>query len=240
MLESDFASALRSLDELRAAGIRVSDEPTGKRLLATLGIAIPSGEVVYDPDEAAQVAQRIGLPVVVKAATCNLPHKSDMGGVEGPLHSIEAVRTGAAKVQRAVLEHPQLLDRPGLLVERWQDTAIAWFVGLSLKGPFGPVVACGLGGVWVELFEDIAFRLAPIGVDEAHEMVGQLRASRVLGGYRGQAPAHTLVLAKALAALSSLARHDHARQVISEVDINPLGISARGDAVALDCTVVLA
>lgn len=230
-MTSDSKTALEVLAQASREGAQVATEPDGKALLNAFGIAVPPGRVVSSYDEAAQAAEAVGWPVAIKVVAPDLPHKSDVGGVVGPVHTPEELSAAAARVSRP--------DAVGLLVERWEQDGIGCFVGLNLTGPFGPTVSFGLGGVWVETLRDVSHRLAPIDEREALEMVHALHAAPILDGARGRQPTDLAALTAAIARISTVVTDSQARRVINEIDINPLLARACGPPVALDATVTL-
>jgi hypothetical protein len=151
--------------------------------------------------------------------------------VAGPLVTAAAASEAAGAMQ-------QRHDAP-LLVEQWLDDGVQCFAGLSLDGGFGPVLSVGLGGIWVEILEDVAHRSAPLTGGEAAEMIESLRGAAVLASARGQAGADLDALAETLVKLGELAREPRVRALVSTIEVNPLLATASGPPVALDCTVVL-
>lgn len=230
-MTSETDSAFAGLARARESGARVADEPAGKALLAAAGVAVPESRLAGSAEEAAAAASEVGWPVAVKVVAPDLPHKTDAGGVAGPLHSAEEARAAAARILRR--------GAGVLLVERWEDDGVACFVGLRIGDPFGATVSFGLGGIWVELLRDIAHRMAPVDDDEALRMVRSIRAVSLLDGGRGHPPVALPALASAIAAISRLVLDPEARRLIAELDVNPLLARFRGPPLALDATVVL-
>jgi acetyltransferase len=230
MSTPDLHEPLERLRELMASGETVVDEPTGKAMLAAAGLAVPRGRTAATPEQAQAVASELGVPVAIKAVADGVSHKTEIGGVAGPL--------SPAEVPAAASELQGRLPGP-LLVEEWLDRGVQCFLGISLDGPFGPLVSFGVGGLWVELVRDVAHRLAPVSTAEAEEMVRSLRAVALLDGYRGASGGGTEVLAATIARMSQLAVTPELRGVVSDIDVNPLLHRPDADPVALDCTIVL-
>lgn len=228
----DFADAVARLREAADAGVIVADEPTGKALLRGIGVATPESRVVGTADEAAAAAADLDGPVGLKIVAPRLAHKSDVGGVIGPLQSAEHVGRAAADMLAR-------LDGE-LLVEAWETSGVHCFVGLSLGGPLGPVVSVGLGGIWVEVLRDVAYRAAPVTADEAAEALSTLRGAALLEGGRGRTPVDVKALAEAVARISRLVLEPELGEIVSEIDVNPLLARLSGAPVALDCTIVFA
>lgn len=216
---------------------RAVNEVQAKAILAGAGIAAVAERIAADEASAVREAMALGYPVVLKIASADIAHKSEIGGVivgladEAQLR--EAFRT---LMQRAAAHAPQArID--GVVVARMAERGVETILGVVRDPVFGAVVMFGLGGVFVEAFQDVAFRVAPFGVGEAHAMIGEVKGRVLLRGVRGQPPADEDALAAALAALSVYAAR-HADRIAS-IDINPLLVLPRGRGVqALDALIV--
>jgi acetate---CoA ligase (ADP-forming) len=231
---AELDARLADLAEQRARGVRVADEPAGKRLLSALGIASPERHVATTVAAAVDRARQLGFPVAVKVAGVDLPHKSDVGGVAGPLSTAAEVAAEAARLLALRLERPHWL-----LVESWRAEGVACFLGLTFDSGFGPLLTFGVGGIWVELLRDVSYRMAPVEPARALEMLTRLRAAELFRGGRGQPTVDMDAVAGAIERLGRLARHPWARDVLVDVDVNPLLAAFTGEPLALDCTVVL-
>ncbi|MFB6078881.1 MAG: acetate--CoA ligase family protein [Halarchaeum sp.] len=220
-----------------ADGRTTLTEAEAKTLLADAGVATPAFAVASTPDEAAEAAADIGFPVVLKVSSPAVTHKSEwmdgLGVTVGVADEAEA-RSVAADVLDAADEAGVDAD---VLVEEAADVDAGTEVIVGgLRDPsFGPVVLTGLGGVFTELFEDTAHRLAPIDEETAREQIGELRSAPLLEGYRGSEPADVDALAGVVTAVGDLlAEHEE----IVEVDVNPVLATSDG-AMALDALVVI-
>lgn len=231
---TDIHSSTPDLAALRAESVTVLDEPAGKEFLRTVGIEVPTGVVVQSARDAAVAAEQLGLPCVVKLAARDLPHKSDIGGVSGPLDSVADVEEAAARL---------LVSAPpstcGLLVESWVRGTAEVFMGLSMDSSYGPVVVFGAGGIWVEEFQDVAYRLAPVNAPEALQMVRSRRATRFLDGKHGTGAVALDQVASMVQRFSQLAMDPRVRNHVREIEVNPLIVRRDGAPMAVDCTVVL-
>jgi len=230
MSEGPIASA-------RADGRTTLTEAEAKTLLAGAGVAVPSFAVVDDPAAAVDAAADVGYPVVVKVSSPAVTHKSewaDGAGVAVGLTDAEAVRAAADRIVAAADETGVEAD---VLVEAAHDVDAGTEVIVGgLRDPsFGPVVLTGLGGVFAEVFEDTSHRIAPVDHAEARSAIEELRAARLLAGFRGHPAADRDALADVVVAVGDLLVEQEA---IAEVDVNPVLASADG-AVALDALVVL-
>lgn len=226
----------RIFGDVRREGRTKLTEPEAKQVLAGAGLTITQEELASSEDEAVASAERIGFPVVLKIASPDILHKSDAGGVQIGLADAEAVRQGYRGIMEAVAEKHPSARIHGILVQEMVWGGIETIVGVTNRPPFGPVVAFGLGGVFVELLKDITFRLAPLDEAGAAEMLDEIKGASMLEGYRGQPAANKGELAKAIARLSKLAIEFS--EDVEELDINPLVI--KGDRViALDALIAL-
>jgi acetyltransferase len=209
-------------------------EVESKALLRAYGIATPQERLVQTGAQAEEAAEEIGFPVVLKGVCAAIAHKSDAGLVVLGLHDAAAVRAAAA----ALAEQAEKLDvqLAGILVAQQITGGVETVLGISRDVEMGPVVMFGMGGVWLELFKDVAFAPATLDRAQALAMVNATRAGTLIAGYRG-APAGDLdALIDAVLNLGRLARD--LGDIIEAVDINPLMVCERG-AFALDGLVVL-
>lgn len=230
-----------SIATARSAGQTTLTEPAAKSLLSDAGVAVPESAVAASPDEAVTAAESVGYPVVLKVCSPGITHKSDWGdgaGVALGLESEAAVRRAAERVFDAVADAEPDGDGVEVLVEAAHDVdrGTEVIVGGLRDRSFGPVVLCGLGGVFAEVYEDTSHRLAPVDRATARRAVRELTAAPLLEGYRGREPADLDALADVVVAVGDLVV---ATDAIAEIDVNPVLATADG-AVALDAHVVLA
>jgi acetyl-CoA synthetase (ADP-forming) len=218
------------LDQAIARGQAALTEHAAMQFLAGRGIPVPRAMLAPDPDGAAAAATRVGFPVVLKASGAALHHKSEVGGIALDLHSTEEVRREARR----------LLTLPGcegLLIAEMIRGERELVCGLTRDPQFGPCVMFGLGGVLTEALADAVFRVAPLTRLDALQMLQEIRASKLLGAFRGQPPANTEALAGILVALGEIGlRHLEIR----EIDLNPVKIRPDGSPVAADALIALA
>lgn len=208
-------SALASIDLPPTA----LGEAQAKVLLGEFGIPAVSERVLDDPDEAARYASEIGFPVVLKIASPDILHKSEIGGVLLDVADAAAVHAGFAELlRRARTAMPQArLD--GVLVAR-QITGVECFMGIQRDPLFGPVAAFGLGGIFVEVLKDVVFRRCPCDADEARELILSIKGAPLLQGARGRPPVDVEALAQMLARLSEFACRAGSR--LRSIDLNPV------------------
>ena len=212
-------------------------EPDSKAVLSALGIAVPRGRTAAGPDAVPEACSALTFPVALKGIAPALVHKSDAGAVRLNLASPDDTSAAAREIQETVGAHGVVLD--GFLVEEMAPAGHEVIVGGFDDPQFGPVVMVGLGGVFVEIFADVAFRLCPIDRGDAMDMLDELTAAPVLAGARGGVAASKDALLDVLLRVGGtnglMMRHGIQ---IQEIDINPLIVSGDG-AVAADAHIVL-
>ncbi len=204
------------------------------RLVEAVGLEVAGWKKAGSVDEAVAAAGELGWPVVMKVASRDVVHKSDSGGVETGLKDEDAVRSAYQNILDRVSAAVPGAKIDGVTVHR-QVSGVELVLGASKDPQFGPSVMVGVGGVLVELYQDVVFRVAPFGRDEALAALSELKGAKLLDGFRGADPVDKNAVADAAAALSELVA---ACPRIREVDLNP--IFARADSVvAADLRIVV-
>jgi acyl-CoA synthetase (NDP forming) len=212
-------------------------EVRARQLLAEAGVPVVPGGLAGSADEAVEIAFRVGLPVALKICSAQITHKSDIGGVVLGLGSEAEVRAGYEKVRAAGSRFQAVPEASvdGVLVTPMRTGGTELLAGVTVDPAFGPVLAVGLGGIWVEVLNDTSLRLLPVDAAEVRRMLGELRGLPLLQGARGTAPASLDAVAGAIAALgeAALALDGSLRAL----EVNPLWVN--GDQVeALDVLVI--
>ena len=214
---------------------RLAAEHEARDILRSYGVAGPQEQFSSSVEGAVAAAAEIGFPVVLKGLVENMVHKSDAGLVKVGLVTAENVRLAA---EAMLLSTANLPDRfLGFLVQRKISSLAEIFVGARVDADFGPLVVVGAGGVQVELYKDVAIRLAPINEETATEAIASTKIARLLGGFRGQPAGDVQAVARTMSALSRFIAEFSDR--ISEIEINPLAVMAKGQGcIALDCVLI--
>ena len=208
------------------------------KLLREFGIATPKGGVAVTGAEAAELAAAIGGPVALKVASADIPHKTDAGGVRLGLEGAAAVAEAFETIMKNSRAYKPEAKIDGVFVQEMLRPGLEMILGVNNDAQFGPMVLCGLGGVFVEIFKDTALYPAPLNEREALKMLRKLKAWPMFTGYRGQKPLDTAALTQTIAAVARLAVENKDRLV--ELDINPLFVYPEGEGVrAADALVVL-
>jgi acyl-CoA synthetase (NDP forming) len=209
-------------------------EMEARRLLAGSGVPVVPGGLARSAGEAVEIARRVGLPVALKICSAQITHKSDIGGVVLGLGSEAEVRAGYEKVRAAGQGVPEA-SVDGVLVTPMRTGGAELLAGVTVDPAFGPVLAVGLGGIWVEVLNDTSLRLLPVDAAEVRRMLGELRGLPLLQGARGTTPANLEVVAEAIAGLGEVALGLDGS--LRALEVNPLWVN--GDQVeALDVLVI--
>jgi acetyl-CoA synthetase (ADP-forming) len=210
-------------------------EPEAKIVCMEYGIPVTRFKVALTQDEAAKFADQIGYPIVLKIVSPDILHKFDVGGVILNLQSSADVKAAYNKILGNVKQHKPDAKIVGVLVQEMAPNATEVIVGSTKDPQFGPALMFGLGGIFVEILKDVAFRIAPITESDAREMITEVKGYPILKGYRGQPPADIEAIVKILLNTSRLVM-DHME--IKELDLNPIMVYEKG-AKTVDARIIL-
>ncbi|MEE9610198.1 MAG: acetate--CoA ligase family protein, partial [Desulfatiglandales bacterium] len=230
--------ALEVIREAEKRGERRLNEYEGKRLLKAYGIPTAEEGLASSIEEAVEIAQGLGYPVVAKLISPDIPHKTEAGVVALNIQSEDTLK----KVFKEILErgrthHPDARVDGVLIQEMVSEQGVETIVGVSHEEPFGPTILFGLGGIFVETMQDVAIRILPITHKDAEDMIQQIRGYTILRGTRGRSPADMDALYDVLQKTAFLAYE--LKEVIAEIDINPLIVMEDGKgARAVDALVL--
>ena len=220
---------MENIKKALARGQTSLSEHDAKRFCSSFGIPVCREAIAYDADSAVAEAVKIGFPVVLKASGGNLFHKTEVGGIALNLTSEEEV----------MQESHRLLQIPGseaLLVQEMVKGERELVCGLIRDAQFGPCVMFGIGGILTEVFQDVVFRVAPLNLWDAREMVTEIRHQKIVEPFRGEAALDLNVLSQILVTLGEIGlQYDE----VQAIDINPLKIRPDGKPVAVDALVAL-
>jgi len=208
-------------------------ESRARDLLTAAGVQVVPGRVVHSAEQAVAAARELGTPVALKISSAKISHKSDIGGVLLGLSAESEIRDGYAQVVAAANSKIHSAGNE-VLVTSMRSGGIEVLAGVTVDPGLGPVLAVGLGGIWVEVLHDTSLRLLPVSADEVRKMLAELRALPLLEGARGGRPADLDALAKVIADIGELAC---SMTGLRALEINPLWVC--GDQIeALDVLVV--
>jgi 3-hydroxypropionyl-CoA synthetase (ADP-forming) len=212
---------------------KVITEDVAKQILSEYGLKVPSYVLVNDAQEAAKESKAIGFPIVAKIVSPKILHKTEVKGVQIGLASENQVVEVFNDMYNRLAKDFEIR---GVLLEKMMPPGVELIVGLQNDPQFGPVIMCGLGGVYTELFRDVSFRVLPITKEDALGMLGGLKGSQILKGFRGSSPVNLDMLAEALVRIGNLGI-DMA-PYFESVDFNPLAVYAN-DYCIVDAKILL-
>ncbi|MFX1317421.1 MAG: acetate--CoA ligase family protein [Promethearchaeota archaeon] len=209
----------------------VLTEFESKELLQEIGIQIPVQKLTSSKEETLSAAKDIGYPVVMKLIAEDIVHKSDTGAVKLNLKSKDEVEQAYDELMKI----PSQTDRK-ISVQKMADEPITeLIIGMTTDAQFGPALMFGIGGILVELLEDVSFRIAPITEYDANEMIHEIKGFPILDGYRGKPKADLDAIVKTLLKISDLViEHEE----INEMDLNPVFIYENG-LICVDARIIL-
>ena len=223
--------AIELINLARKDGRQSLTEAESKRLLSLYGIPVVKETIVTEEEEAVIQSGATGFPVVLKGLGAKLIHKTERGLVKINLRSAEEVRRAYREIKESAGE-----DWEGCLIQPLIEGKREFVAGLFRDAQFGPCVMFGLGGIFTEAIGDITFRIAPLSEIQAHAMMHEINARKLLGDFRGETAANKDQLLRVLMGLSRLGMEHRS---IKEVDINPLIVTPDGQVKAVDALVVL-
>ncbi len=202
---------------------------TVQRLLRNYGIPTAPGRLARSREEAVEGAGSMGFPVALKVESTDLPHKTEAGGVRLNLGNAEEVAAAHDRLLEDVARSAPDARIDGVLVQKMVQGVAEVIIGTSRTPDLGICLVFGLGGIYTEVLKDVQFRLPPLGLDEAHDMIREIRAYPLLAGARGRPKADVQALAEAIVALSRLALDF--RDEVDEIEFNPLMVLPEGQGV---------
>lgn len=210
-------------------------EPEANAVCADYGIPVPPFELVENEEEAVLAATRLGFPAVMKIVSPDILHKTEAGGVLLNLGDQRSVANGFSRIVANVLEHKPGARIVGVLVQKMSGPGVEVIVGGIMDPQFDQVVMFGLGGVFVEVLQDVTFRVAPIKLDDAREMVHEIKSYKLLKGYRAQPRGDEESIARILISTSRIMMEN---SEIEEMDLNPVIVHPQG-ASTVDARIIL-
>lgn len=212
-------------------------ELDGTELLKCYGFNVLPTHLAQNEDEAVKLAEEMAFPVVMKIVSPQILHKSDAGGVVVGLKTREEVKNAFRQIVEAARQYDPNAVIDGVLVQKMAPPGDETILGMNRYPVFGPLLMFGLGGIYVELFQDVVFRLAPISRNEARRMMHEIKGYKIFKGFRGKAESDLAAVEKALVSLSAMVIN---HPEIVEMDINPLLVHGAGQgATVADCRIIL-
>ena len=212
-------------------GQTVLTEFESKELLSGIGIPIPSQKIAKTKEETIAAAEEIGYPVVLKLMAEDVVHKSDTGAVKLNIKSKEEAEQAFNELMNIQAQSEKLISIQKMASEPITELII----GMTTDAQFGPALMFGIGGILVELLEDVSFRIAPITEYDAKEMIHEIKGFPILDGYRGKPKADIDAIVDALLKISDLVVKN---EEIFEMDLNPVFIYDKGIS-CVDARIIL-
>ena len=209
-------------------------EPDAYALLSENGIPVPKYRLVRNGEEAERAAAEIGYPVAMKIVSEDILHKSDVGGVKLAVQNGAEARAAFQDLMAAAQKTVPGGRHKGVLVTQMVEGGVETIIGLGMDPEFGPFLMFGLGGIHVEIFKDVSFRLVPLSREHARDMVDEVKSSVLLKGYRGNPPKNLEALIDLIMAVSKMSV---ANPDIQEMDLNPVIVREEG-ALAIDARIL--
>jgi acetyl-CoA synthetase (ADP-forming) len=205
-----------------------------KKILSQVNFPINPTGFGTSLEEVLAEAEKIGFPVVIKVSSQDIIHKSDIGGVVTGIRNINDLETEFKQMQQRISQKVPDAKIEGYIIEK-MESGIELLVGSTIDPMFGPILAFGLGGIYVEVLKDVVFRLIPIEREDATEMLSEIKAAKILDGIRGQPPINKKALVDLLIKTSDfIDQHPE----IEELDLNPVFATEKGVSV-VDARIIL-
>jgi acyl-CoA synthetase (NDP forming) len=223
------------IDKAKEEGRSVLTEVEAKQLLEQAGISVVETMLATSKSKAISISRELGFPVVLKIASPDVVHKSDVGGVKLNLKTAAQVGKAYSDIMNAVRAQYPEAKIQGVSVQKMARSGVEVIIGMSKDAQFGPVIMFGLGGILVEILKDVSFRIVPLARRVAREMIREIKGYPVLEGYRGQEPVDVSYLEEMILKVSSFVEQ---HPEIEELDLNPVFAYSDG-AVAVDARVII-
>ena len=200
-------------------------EEEGQEVLKAYGLPLPSSALATNEKEAIKIAKKIGYPVVMKIASPQIIHKSDAGGVKVNLTNDAEIKSAFKTIIQNAKKYDKKAEIKGVLIVEMVKGGKELIIGSKQEPGFGPVIMLGMGGIYVEVLKDVTFKLAPVTVQEADDMIASIKTQKLLQGVRGEKPSDITKLSECIQRLSQLVSDF---DEIKELDMNPVLVMEKG------------
>ena len=213
-------------------------EHESKDLISKYGIAVGDYKLVNSAKEAVDFANSIGYPVVAKAMSPDIVHKTEAGVIKLNLKSAEELENAYSEIIDNAMKYNPNAKIAGVNVQKMAENGVVEIIIGSMRDTnFGPVLMFGLGGIFVEIFKDVSYRVCPITKEEANKMIRSIKAFPLLDGYRGQQKADINALVDTMIKCCKLLEEN---PQINELDLNPVIIFEEGEGLmVVDARIIL-
>jgi acyl-CoA synthetase (NDP forming) len=210
-------------------------EVEAKELLTKAGIPVIETRLAKDGEEAVLLSRGMGFPVAMKIASPDVAHKTDIGGVKLNLANVTQVKKAYREIMSSVRKNTPQARIDGVSIQKMARPGTELIIGMNKDEQFGPVIMFGLGGILVEILKDVSFRLVPVTLRDAAEMVREIKGFRLLQGYRAQEPVNIPYLEELIVKISAFIERN---PQIKALDLNPL-FGYRDSITVVDARIVL-
>ncbi len=224
-----------AIEEAKKQGRNVLTEIESKQVLKEAGISVTETILATTKDEAVSISKQQGFPVALKIVSNDITHKTDAGGVELNIADEKQVDQAYERMIGAAKEKYPEAKIDGISVQKMVDRGVEIIIGMSKDPQFGPMLMFGIGGIFVELFKDVSFKIVPLTEKDAEDMLAEIKGRPLLQGFRGSEPVNEKALADVLLKLSNFVESN---PEIEEIDMNPLFVNS-DEAIAVDARIVL-
>jgi acyl-CoA synthetase (NDP forming) len=223
------------IEKARKEDRTLLSEVEAKQLLNEAGINVVETKLATSKEEAVAISEKLGFPVVMKIASVDVVHKSDAGGVKLGLTTEAQVGQAYDEIMKSIKKAFPDAKIEGVSVQPMAKKGVEVIIGMFKDAQFGPVLMFGLGGVLVEILEDVSFRIVPLEARDASEMIRDIKGFPLLQGYRGSDPIDIANLERMLLKVSAFVENTPA---VKELDLNPM-FAYKDGAIAVDARVIL-
>jgi len=225
------------IEKARAEGRKKLLEHEVYALCGHFGLPVPKHGLATNEDEAVDIAEKVGYPVVLKIVSPDIAHKSDVGGVILDINDAKGVRDAFRKIMDSVRKRAPSARIAGILVQEMVPWGLEVIVGATRDNTFGPIIMFGLGGVFVEVLKDVSFRIAPLSAHDIETMIREIKGYRILEGYRGEPPRDIDAVKDILKKTSELML---SLEEVQDLDLNPIMLYERGKGAKIaDARIIL-
>lgn len=221
--------------ELQSKGFSEIGGEEAMEVLSLYGFSFPERALAKTPMEAIAIAERIGYPVVMKISSPHILHKTDVGGIKLNLNNEKSVYNAFLEITTNVKRVMPDAYIEGVMIYEMVTGGKEVILGVSYDRTFGHMIMFGLGGIYVEVLKDVSFRIVPVSEEEAFDMIGEIKGSRILDGVRGEKPYDKKDIVSCIMKLSKLVQDI---PIIKEVDINPYLVMNNG-GIGLDARIII-
>jgi acetyl-CoA synthetase (ADP-forming) len=210
-------------------------EPEAYDVCRQYAIPVPPFKLVDNLESALSAAKEVGYPLVLKVVSAEILHKTDIGGVVLGINSDSSLEQGYKKLVDNVRRAAPHIQQPSVLIQKMMPSTTELVLGALRDKLFGPTVMFGLGGIYIEAIKLVAFRLSPLGVEEAKDLIRQTLPAAILRGARGRKPMNLTAVASAIVSLSRLLQE---QPLVEQVDLNPF-LPYEDGGVAVDARIII-